>query len=226
MTGSFCNFAVNLKLRIMQESYERLLAGNKKWSEEKLKKDPDFFKNLTQGQQPEYLWIGCSDSRVPANEITGSKSGQMFVHRNIANMVVHTDMNLLSVLYYAVEVLHVKHVIVCGHYGCGGIIAAMDNKDNGFVNNWLRNIKEVYEKHKTELELLTDLKARENRLVELNVVEQVHNLSKTRIVQQAWKKRELQVHGWVYGVHNGLIKDLKVMMDEISDLEPIFRYNL
>jgi len=133
---------------------------------------------------------------------------------------------LLSVLYYAVEVLHVKHIIVCGHYGCGGIVAAMDNKDNGFVNNWLRNIKEVYEKHKTELELITDLKTREDRLVELNVVEQVHNLSKTRIVQQAWKKRELQVHGWVYGVHNGLIKDLKVMMDEISDLEPIFRYNL
>lgn len=210
----------------MQESYERLLTGNKKWSEEKLKQDPDFFTNLTMGQNPEYLWIGCSDSRVPANEITGTKSGQMFVHRNIANMVVHTDMNLLSVLYYAVEVLHVKHIIVCGHYGCGGIIAAMDNKDNGFVNNWLRNIKEVYEKHKTELESITDLKVRENRLVELNVVEQVHNLSKTRIVQQAWQKRQLQVHGWVYGVNNGLIHDLHVMMDEISDLEPIFRYDL
>lgn len=210
----------------MKESYERLLEGNKTWSAEKLKQDPEFFKNLTLGQNPEYLWIGCSDSRVPANEITGTKSGQMFVHRNIANMVVHTDMNLLSVLYYAVEVLHVKHIIICGHYGCGGIVAAMGNKDNGFVNNWLRNIKEVFEKHKTELESITDLKKRENRLVELNVIEQVHNLSKTLVVQQAWNKRELQVHGWVYGFNNGLITDLKVMMDEISDLEPIFRYNL
>ena len=210
----------------MKESYERLLKGNKRWSEEKLKEDPQFFKNLTLGQSPEYLWIGCSDSRVPANEITDTKSGQMFVHRNIANMVVHTDLNLLSVLYYAVEVLHVKHIIVCGHYGCSGIIAAMDNKDNGFVNNWLRNIKEVYEKHKTELESIVNLKDRESRLVELNVVEQVHNLAKTRVVQQAWKKRELQVHGWVYGFNNGLITDLHVMMDEISDLEKIFRYDL
>lgn len=210
----------------MKESYERLLKGNKTWSDEKLKQDPDFFKNLTLGQNPEYLWIGCSDSRVPANEITGTKSGQMFVHRNIANMVVHTDMNLLSVLYYAVEVLHVKHIIVCGHYGCGGIVAAMNNNDNGFVNNWLRNIKDVYEKHRTELETITDFKKRENRLVELNVIEQVHNLSKTIVVQKAWNKRELQVHGWVYGFNNGLITDLKVMMDEISDLEPIFRYHL
>jgi carbonic anhydrase len=137
------------------------------------------------GQNPEYLWIGCSDSRVPANEITGTKSGEIFVHRNIANVVVHTDMNLLSVLYYAVEVLHVKHIIVCGHYGCGGVIAAMSNKDNGFVNNWLRNIKEVYEKHSKELELISDPKLRENRLVELNVMEQVCNLGKTKIVQQA-----------------------------------------
>lgn len=148
------------------------------------------------------------------------------MHRNIANVVVHTDMNLLSVLYYAVEVLRVKHVIVCGHYGCGGVIAAMSNKDNGFVNNWLRNIKEVYLKHVEELEAIRDLRQRENRLVELNVMEQVHNLAKTRIVQDAWKRRELQVHGWVYGFESGLIKDLNVMMDEISDLEPIFRYDL
>ena len=210
----------------MKNSYERLLEGNRNWSVQKLKEDPDYFKGLTLGQQPEYLWIGCSDSRVPANEITGTKSGEIFVHRNIANVVVHTDMNLLSVLYYAVEVLHVKHVIVCGHYGCGGVIAAMGNKDNGFVNNWLRNIKEVYEKHNTELNAISDIKEREKRLVELNVVEQVHNLAKTRIVQKAWKRGELQVHGWVYGFDNGLIKDLKVMMDEITDLEPIFRYDL
>jgi carbonic anhydrase len=210
----------------MKESYQRLLSGNRKWAAEKLEQDPNYFKDLSLGQNPEYLWIGCSDSRVPANEITGTKSGEIFVHRNIANVVVHTDMNLLSVLYYAVEVLHVKHVIVCGHYGCGGVIAAMDNKDNGFVNNWLRNIKEVYNKHSRELDAIPDRKQRENRLVELNVVEQVHNLAKTKIVQQAWKRRELQVHGWVYGFNNGHIQDLHVMMDEISDLEPVFRYDL
>lgn len=210
----------------MKDSYKRILEGNKNWSEKKLKEDPDYFRGLTLGQNPEYLWIGCSDSRVPANEITGTKSGEIFVHRNIANMVVHTDMNLLSVVYYAVEVLHVKHIIVCGHYGCGGVIAAMNNKDNGFVNNWLRNIKEVYERNRIELESITDLKERENRLVELNVIAQVCNLGKTRIVQQAWKRRQLQVHGWVYGFNNGLIKDLNVMLDEIGDLEPIFRYDL
>jgi carbonic anhydrase len=210
----------------MLKSYERLLNGNQKWAAEKLAQDPNYFKELSLGQNPEYLWIGCSDSRVPANEITGTKSGEIFVHRNIANVVVHTDMNLLSVLYFAVEVLHVKHVIVCGHYGCGGVIAAMDHKDNGFVNNWLRNIKEVYAKHSKELEAISDLKARENRLVELNVVEQVGNLCKTKIVQQAWKRRELQVHGWVYGFNDGLIKDLKVMMDETEDVNSIFRYDL
>ena len=210
----------------MKNSYDRLLAGNQTWAKEKLAIDPDYFKTLSLGQTPEYLWIGCSDSRVPANEITGTKSGEIFVHRNIANVVVHTDMNLLSVLYYAVEVLHVKHVIVCGHYGCGGVIAAMGSKDNGFVNNWLRNIKEVYRKHSEELDAIENEKERSNRLVELNVIEQVHNLAKTRIIQQAWKRRELQVHGWVYGMDNGLIKDLHVMMDEISDLEPIFRYDL
>ena len=210
----------------MQESYNKLLVGNQKWSEEKLKSDPDFFKTLSLGQHPEHLWIGCSDSRVPANEITGTKSGEIFVHRNIANMVVHTDMNLMSVLYYAVEVLHIKHIIVCGHYGCGGVIASMTNKDHGFVNNWLRNIKEVYQKHQTELETISDTKQRENRLVELNVVEQVNNLGKTRIVQKAWLDRKLQVHGWVYGFNNGLIKDLKIPLDEKKDISPIFRYDL
>src|SRR3954469_19105628 len=157
----------------MESSYTRLIKGNQVWAKEKLDQDPNFFKNLVLGQNPQYLWIGCSDSRVPANEITNTKSGEIFVHRNIANVVVHTDMNLLSVLYYAVEVLHVKHVIVCGHYGCGGVIAAMNNKDNGFVNNWLRNIKEVYQKHSKELLAISDMRERENRLVELNVIEQV-----------------------------------------------------
>ena len=210
----------------MHKSYERLLHGNKTWAAEKLARNPDYFKELSLGQNPEYLWIGCSDSRVPANEITGTSSGEIFVHRNIANVVVHTDMNLLSVLYFAVEVLHVKHIIVCGHYGCGGINAAMSNKNQGFVNNWLRNIKEVYQKYSNELNAITDVTKRENRLVELNVIEQVHNLAKTRIVQEAWKNRQLQVHGWVYGFNDGLIKDLNVMVDEISDLEPIFRYDL
>lgn len=210
----------------MEKSYHRLFENNKKWVSEKLKSDSNYFNNLAKGQSPEYLWIGCSDSRVPANEITGTQSGEIFVHRNIANLVVHTDMNLLSVLYYAVEVLKVKHVIVCGHYGCGGVIAAMGNNDNGFVNNWLRNIKEVYQKHVVELESITDLQARENRLVELNVIEQVHHLSKTKIVQMAWKRNALQVHGWVYGFDTGLIKDLNVMSNGIEDLDPIFRYDL
>ncbi len=210
----------------MRKSYERLLLGNKKWAAEKLKQDPAFFKNLILGQNPEYLWIGCSDSRVPANEITNTKSGEIFVHRNIANVVVHTDMNLLSVLYFAVEVLHVKHVIVCGHYGCGGILAAMQNKDQGFVNNWLRNIKEVYNKHQAELDAITDFQTRANRLVELNVIEQVHNLSKTIVVQRAWKNRELQIHGWVYGLDDGHINDLKVSFADIENVEPIFRYDL
>lgn len=210
----------------INRSYEKLLLGNQKWASEKLKQDPDYFKGLSKGQSPEYLWIGCSDSRVPANEITGTKSGEIFVHRNIANVVVHTDMNLLSVLYYAVEVLHVKHVIVCGHYGCGGVIASMTNADNGFVNNWLRNIKEVYAKNEKELDAISDLKGRENRLVELNVIEQVKNLGKTKIIQQAWKRRDLQIHGWVYGMETGLIKDLKVMVDEAGDLPSIFKFDL
>ena len=210
----------------MQISYERLLAGNKKWSEEKLKENPEYFKNLTLGQNPEYLWIGCSDSRVPANEITNTESGEIFVHRNIANVVVHTDMNLLSVLYFAVETLKVKHVIVCGHYGCGGIQAAMENKDHGFVNNWLRNIKEVYNKHSKELDAIVDYETRANRLVELNVIEQVHNLAKTKIVQQHWKSRELKIHGWVYGFDDGIIKDLKVSYSDIRNVEPIFRYDI
>jgi carbonic anhydrase len=210
----------------MQTSYERLLLGNQAWAAEKLKENPDFFKNLTKGQNPEYLWIGCSDSRVPANEITNTESGEIFVHRNIANVVVHTDMNLLSVLYFAVEVLKVKHIIVCGHYGCGGVLAAMDNSDQGFVNNWLRNIKEVYNKHAKELNAINDFEERANRLVELNVIEQVHNLSKTKIVQQHWKDRALQIHGWVYGFDNGLIKDLNVSYSDIKNVEPIFRYDL
>lgn len=209
---------------MIEKSYLRLLDGNRQWSEKKLRDDPDFFSNLTKGQNPEYLWIGCSDSRVPANEITNTQSGEIFVHRNIANMVVHTDANLLSVLYYAIEVLHVKHIVVCGHYGCGGVLAAMENKDFGFVNQWLRNIKEVYDKNAEELEAISDKVLRGNRLVELNVIEQVRNLAKTSVVQKAWQNRHLAVHGWVYGFNNGLITDLNCAINEVNDLSPVFRY--
>ncbi len=207
-------------------SYQRLLDGNKEWSKAKLKSDPEFFNNLTKGQTPKYLWVGCSDSRVPANEITNTKSGEIFVHRNVANLVLHTDVNLLSVLHYAVDVLHIEHIIVCGHYGCGGVIAAMENHDFGIVNKWLRNIKEVYAKYVTELEAIEDKTERSNRLVELNVIEQVKNLAKTTVVQKAWENRALAIHGWVYGFNNGIITDLNCMINELNDLEPIFRYRI
>lgn len=202
-----------------------LLSGNKQWAADTVKKDPEFFKRLQSMQRPEYLWIGCSDSRVPANEVTNTMPGDIFVHRNIANMVVHTDMNLLSVLDYAVSVLKVKHVIVCGHYGCGGVKAAMESESFGFVDNWLRNIKEVYVKHSKELEAIADKGKREDRLVELNVIEQAKNLAKTKIIQRAWKNKEVKVHAWVYGLNNGIIKDLGVSFDELEDIDSIYRYN-
>lgn len=208
----------------MKESYERLIQGNKLFSESKKFTDPDYFKKLSLGQKPDYLWIGCSDSRVPANEVTNTQSGEIFVHRNIANLVVHTDMNLLSVLEYAVKYIGVRHIIVCGHYGCGGVKASMSNQLHGFVDNWLCNIKDVYNKNSKELEAITDLEKRTDRLTELNVIEQVRNLAKTTIVQEAWKTRELHLHGWVYGLNNGLIKDLSIIHDEAEDLEPIYRF--
>lgn len=208
----------------MKASYERLIENNKAWAAEKFRLEPDFFTTSAQGQSPEFLWVGCSDSRVPANEITGTQSGEIFVHRNIANMVVHTDLNFLSVLQYAVEVLKVKHIIVCGHYGCGGVNAAMGPINHGLVNKWLRNIKEVYAKHADELNAISDAVERSNRFVELNVIEQVRNLAKTSVVQKAWASRSLQVHGWVYGIGDGRIKDLDCKVDEIDDLDPIFRY--
>lgn len=210
----------------MEHSYQRLLDNNRNWAKKHIAEDASFFKKLAVGQSPEYLWIGCSDSRVPANDVTGTKPGELFVHRNIANVVIQTDMNLLSVLYYAVDILKVKHVIICGHYGCGGVCAAMQNKDFGFVNNWLRSIKEVYAKHKTELLAIDDTEAREMRLVELNVIEQVNNLAKTRIVQRAWKNSTLQVHGWVYDCNDGHIIDLNYNKCDHNDMEDIFRYNL
>ncbi|WP_317896784.1 carbonic anhydrase [Aurantibacillus circumpalustris] len=188
--------------------------------------DPEYFKKLSLGQKPDYLWIGCSDSRVPANEVTNTESGEMFVHRNIANLVVHTDLNLLSVLEYAVNVLGVKHVIVCGHYGCGGVRASMGNDMHGFVDNWLRNIKDVYHENMKELEAIPDFDKRADRLTELNVIEQVRNLAKTGIVQNAWKTRELHLHGWVYGINSGLITDLSVIHDGSEDIDPIYRFKI
>lgn len=189
------------------KAYQRLLLENKAWSKEKLQDDPDFFSRLEHIQTPEFLWIGCSDSRVPANEITGTQPGEIFVHRNIANLVVHTDLNLLSVLQYAVEVLKVHHIIVCGHYGCGGVKASMTHHNLGIINKWLRNIKDVYRIHRDEIDTLEDEEARVNKLVEFNIQEQVMNLAKTSIVQKAWKHEHIpHLHGWVYDLKDGIIK--------------------
>lgn len=207
----------------MEKSYLRLLENNKNWVKEQLDLDPKFFENLAKGQSPEYLWIGCSDSRVPANQITGTDPGEVFVHRNIANMVVHSDMNMLSVLSYAVDVLKVKHIIVCGHYGCGGVIAAMNNQQFGLIDNWLRHIKDVYRYHHQELDAIKDEQERARRFVEFNVQEQVHGLGKTSIVQNAWKRNQpLHIHGWVYDINDGLIKDLKVTFTCTKDLHKVY----
>lgn len=207
-------------------SYEKLLLDNRAWANERVERDPQFFKRLSSLQTPEFLWIGCSDSRVPADQITGTQPGEIFVHRNIANMVVHTDVNLLSVLDFAVNHLKVNHVIVCGHYGCGGIKAAMTNHDFKYVlNMWLRNIKDVYRLHREELSAISDDELRTDRLVELNVKEQVMHLSKTSIIQRAWKnERRPQLHGWVYGLKDGLINPV-FEMDAGTHIDPLYEYD-
>ncbi len=210
----------------MIKSYNRLLEGNKKWAREQVAKDPQYFEKLMPLQTPEYLWIGCSDSRVPAETITGASPGDIFVHRNIANLVVHTDLNLLSVLEYAVKILKVKHIILCGHYGCGGIKSSMENIAYGYVDNWLRNIKEIYVRNAEELDQIEDADARLCRLVEINVVEQVRNLCKTKVVQHALEKKSLQVHGWVYGMQDGVIKELSHTDDTLKAVHPIFKYQI
>jgi len=187
--------------------FEKLLLENKAWAAEMLENDDQYFKRLSSLQEPEFLWIGCSDSRVPANEITGTQPGEIFVHRNIANLVVNTDINMLSVLQYAVEVLKVKHVIVVGHYGCGGIKAAMNQHHYGIINHWLKNIKDVYRIHREEIDAFPTEEERANRLTELNVIEQVFNLSKTSIIQTAWKyDQRPHLHGWVYALSDGLLR--------------------
>ncbi len=207
------------------EHIEQILLQNKAWVEQKNMEDADFFRRLSKDQTPHFLWIGCSDSRVPANEITATDPGEMFVHRNIANMVVHTDMSMLSVLDYAVNVLQVPHVIVCGHYGCGGVKAAMGDKQFGLIDNWIRHIKDVYRLHQDELDAIEDAGQRENRFIELNVIEQVHDLTKTSIIQNAWTTRKSPfVHGWVYDIRTGLIKDLQVTARNNSETKDKYKY--
>lgn len=195
---------------------EQLFKNNKDWANSILKEDPDFFAKLSKQQAPEILWIGCSDSRVPANEIIKLPPGEVFVHRNIANVVVHTDLNCLSVIQYAVDVLKVKHIIVCGHYGCGGIKASMDNNHHGLIDNWLRHIKDVSRFNAVQLNAVDESK-KFDLLCELNVIEQVKNVANTTIVKKAWKRgAELSIHGWVYGIDDGIIKDLNATISGIE----------
>lgn len=190
-------------------SYEKLLLENRAWAAEQIGRDPKYFSRLANIQTPEFLWIGCSDSRVPANEITNTQPGEIFVHRNIANLVVENDLNILSVLQYAVEVLKVKHVIVCGHYGCGGVKASMGDQDLGLINHWLKNIKDVHAAHKFELESIKDATDRADRLAELSVEQQVRNLANTDIIRKSWNSEARPVlHGWIYGLSDGILKSL------------------
>ena len=206
-------------MRILRQLFDQ----NKDWAESIRKSDPEFFKKLSAEQNPEYLWIGCSDSRVPANTIVDVAPGDMFVHRNIANMVIHTDLNCLSVIQFAVDVLKVNHIIVCGHYGCGGIKAAMDDKEHGLIDNWLRHIKDVYRYHQKELDLINDDKKKLHKLCEFNVIEQVSNICNTTIVQGAWKSgQKLAVHGWIYNLEDGLLRDLNVCVTGIKDYQSLF----
>jgi carbonic anhydrase len=206
--------------------YEVLLKENKLWAAQKVSEDPDYFDRLAHLQTPEFLWIGCSDSRVPANEITNTQPGEIFVHRNVANLVINTDVNLLSVLDYAVNHLKVRHVIVCGHYGCGGIKAAITNHDfRAVLNMWLRNIKDVYRIHREELDAISDIEKKEDRLVELNVQEQVFNLAKTSSIQRAWQNEQRpDLHGWVYGLDNGIIKPVYEMKAG-THIDPLYEYD-
>lgn len=208
----------------MDDFYKKILDNNKKWVETQLALDADYFQDLSKGQNPPLLWIGCSDSRVPANEIIGAKPGEVFVHRNIANMVIHSDMNMLSVLDYAVNVLKVKHIIVCGHYGCGGVKAAMNNQSIGLIDNWIRHIKDIYRLHDAYLNSIVDNEERFNKFVEINVQEQVFDLAKTSIVQNAWKiGQELTLHGWAYGLNSGYVTDLGVNMTSNDNLDDVYR---
>jgi len=202
-----------------------LAANNRRWAQAIKAQEPDFFERLSKQQTPDYLWIGCADSRVPANQIIGLDPGEIFVHRNVANLVIRTDLNLLSVLQFAVEYLKVKHVIVCGHYGCGGVAAAYDNKSLGLSDNWLRTIKDTYHRHRGELETLPSQAARIDRLCELNVIAQVSRVAQTPIAQNAWKRGQLlSIHGWIYSIRDGLLQDLQVRISGPDQVDPIYRF--
>ncbi len=208
----------------MKHPLQHLLDNNARWAAGETASDPHYFQRLSTQQKPNYLWIGCADSRVPANEIIGLDPGEIFVHRNVANVVVHTDMNCLSVVQYAVEILKVKHIIVCGHYGCGGVIAAMENTQHGLIDNWLRHIKDVYRKNQPEIDAIDDLAQRQARMCEINILEQMANICYTTIVQNAWQRgQELTVHGWVYGLADGLVNDLGVIIDNAEQLPEAYR---
>lgn len=211
----------------MPNTIKDLLKGNVNWVRNTLRFDEHFFEKLSSGQKPEFLWIGCSDSRVPATEVTNSLPGSIFVQRNIANLVVHTDSNLLSVVNYAVKVLKVKHIIVCGHYGCGGVEAAMSNKNFGFLDNWLMHIKDVYRVHQEELNLIEDYQKRFDRYVELNVVEQVSNLAKVSFIQEEWEQGEYPyIHGWVYSLKDGFLKTISEPINSNDSLEDVYQYKV
>jgi carbonic anhydrase len=200
----------------------QLFENNRNWASQLLQADPEFFEKLSLQQSPEFLWIGCSDSRVPANAIVGLRPGELFVHRNVANLVIHTDMNCLSVVQFAVEVLKIKHIIVCGHYGCGGIKAAMENRPHGLIDNWLRHIRDIYRKRANELMLIPEEEKRIDRLCEMNVVEQVMNVGNMTAVQESWQQgHSLTIHGWIYSIANGLLKDLGVCISSATDLKKL-----
>ena len=200
----------------------RLFKNNQRWASEITRRQPEFFSTLARQQSPDYLWIGCSDSRVPANEIVGLLPGELFVHRNVANLVIHTDINCLSVLQYAIEILMVKHVIICGHYGCGGVKTALEDKSHGFIDNWLWHIRDIYIRRMSEFKGIADETERFNRLCELNVMTQVINVGDTTIVQDAWNKgQRITIHGWIYSISNGLLKDLGVSISSFKDLKEV-----
>jgi carbonic anhydrase len=199
-----------------------LFENNRQWAKDILKRDETFFEKLSKQQSPQYLWIGCSDSRVPANEIVGLLPGELFVHRNVANLVVHTDMNCLSVMQYAVSVLKVQHIIVCGHYGCGGIAASIEERPHGLIDNWLRNVRDTYYLYEKEMVAIKDPTERVNRLCEINVATQVFNVCNTTVVQDAWGQgQELTVHGWIYGINDGLLRDLKVSVSSAAEMRQL-----
>jgi carbonic anhydrase len=205
-----------------QSALTHLFAKNKHWASRISAADPEFFSKLTAQQAPEYLWIGCSDSRVPANEIVGLLPGELFVHRNVANLVIHTDMNCLSVLQFAVDILKVKHVIVCGHYGCGGVKAAMEDKPHGLVDNWLRHIRDIHNRHEATLKTITSESERMHRLCELNTVQQVINAGNTTIIHDAWQRgQDIAIHGWIYGISDGMLKDLEVSVTSRAQLNTL-----